>query len=115
MPTCSHAPAHTHAHTHTHTAQHRGSISAEHGLGFKKAQFIYHSKSPEAVRMMREIKRVFDPKVHVHHNIIIDSLVPRLHSFFRLKVKPGNKVTILTPFQGVWGEVGAYGYVTMCK
>jgi len=44
-------------------ARHRGSISAEHGLGFKKAQFIHYSKSPEAVKLMKDIKRVFDPKV----------------------------------------------------
>ena len=44
-------------------AAQRGSISAEHGLGFKKAQYIHYSKPPEAVRLMKEIKRIFDPKV----------------------------------------------------
>ena len=48
---------------HPSTAAQRGSISAEHGLGFKKAQYIHYSKSTEALRLMREIKRVFDPKV----------------------------------------------------
>jgi FAD/FMN-containing dehydrogenase len=43
------------------TAKHRGSISAEHGLGMLKAQYIYHSKSREAVEMMRRIKSLFDP------------------------------------------------------
>lgn len=39
----------------------RGSISAEHGLGFKKRQFIYHSKSTSAVKTMQQIKKIFDP------------------------------------------------------
>ncbi|XP_005110364.1 D-2-hydroxyglutarate dehydrogenase, mitochondrial [Aplysia californica] len=43
-------------------SQQRGSVSAEHGLGFKKRDFIYHSKSPAAVRLMATIKRALDPK-----------------------------------------------------
>ncbi|XP_053388422.1 D-2-hydroxyglutarate dehydrogenase, mitochondrial-like, partial [Mercenaria mercenaria] len=43
-------------------AKYRGSISAEHGLGFKKRQFIYHSKSRSAVTVMKNIKGIFDPK-----------------------------------------------------
>lgn len=31
------------------TSKHRGSISAEHGIGLMKANKIYYSKSPEAV------------------------------------------------------------------
>ncbi|XP_065903226.1 D-2-hydroxyglutarate dehydrogenase, mitochondrial-like [Dysidea avara] len=44
------------------TAKHRGSISPEHGLGFKKSKYIYHSKSKEAVTLMEDIKKLFDPK-----------------------------------------------------
>ena len=43
-------------------AQHRGSVSAEHGLGLKKRQFIYHSKTPSAVSLMATIKRAVDPQ-----------------------------------------------------
>lgn len=46
-----------------YTAKHKGSISAEHGLGFKKSQYIYHSKSKEAVDIMKDLKQLFDPKV----------------------------------------------------
>lgn len=42
-------------------AEHNGSISAEHGLGFKKRNFIYHSKTESAVRVMSQMKRVMDP------------------------------------------------------
>lgn len=47
-------------------AKHRGSISAEHGLGFKKANYIHYSKSPEAVHLMKQIKNVFDPMVKLY-------------------------------------------------
>ncbi|XP_030312172.1 D-2-hydroxyglutarate dehydrogenase, mitochondrial [Calypte anna] len=44
------------------TARHKGSISAEHGLGFKKKQFLEYSKPREAVVLMQRFKAMFDPK-----------------------------------------------------
>jgi len=44
------------------TAKYRGSISAEHGLGFKKRNYIGFSKSQAAVNIMHSIKQVFDPQ-----------------------------------------------------
>ncbi|XP_010166217.1 D-2-hydroxyglutarate dehydrogenase, mitochondrial-like, partial [Antrostomus carolinensis] len=44
------------------TARHNGSISAEHGLGFKKKQFIQYSKPSEAVFLMQRFKAMLDPK-----------------------------------------------------
>lgn len=43
------------------TSKHRGSISAEHGLGLMKAEKIYYSKSSESVRVMAFIKKLLDP------------------------------------------------------
>ena len=43
------------------TAGHRGSISAEHGLGRMKADCIGYSKPPLAVDLMRQMKQVLDP------------------------------------------------------
>jgi FAD/FMN-containing dehydrogenase len=40
----------------------KGSISAEHGLGFKKRDYIRFSKSEKAVQVMQQIKKSFDPK-----------------------------------------------------
>ena len=40
----------------------RGSISAEHGVGLLKRDFLSYSRSPEEIALMRELKRVFDPK-----------------------------------------------------
>ncbi|NXL53672.1 D2HDH protein, partial [Podilymbus podiceps] len=44
------------------TARYNGSISAEHGLGFKKKQFIQYSKRREAVFLMQRFKAMLDPK-----------------------------------------------------
>ncbi|XAR57934.1 D-2-hydroxyglutarate dehydrogenase [Bertholletia excelsa] len=43
------------------TSKHRGSISAEHGLGLMKANKIHYSKSPETVHLMASIKKLLDP------------------------------------------------------
>jgi len=42
--------------------KHRGSISAEHGLGQLKARKILYSRSAEEVKWMKQIKQTFDPK-----------------------------------------------------
>ncbi|XP_078266731.1 D-2-hydroxyglutarate dehydrogenase, mitochondrial [Rhinoraja longicauda] len=44
------------------TAQYYGSISAEHGLGFKKKDLIYFSKPRVAVQIMQQMKAILDPK-----------------------------------------------------
>uniref|UniRef100_A0A8C8IYZ2 D-2-hydroxyglutarate dehydrogenase, mitochondrial n=1 Tax=Oncorhynchus tshawytscha TaxID=74940 RepID=A0A8C8IYZ2_ONCTS len=44
------------------TARFQGSISAEHGLGLKKRNYIYYSKASLAVALMGNIKIMLDPK-----------------------------------------------------
>jgi D-2-hydroxyglutarate dehydrogenase len=39
----------------------RGSVSAEHGLGLKKRDYIEYTKSPTSVHWMRRMKKLFDP------------------------------------------------------
>ncbi|KAI5450350.1 D-lactate ferricytochrome c oxidoreductase [Naganishia albida] len=43
-------------------AEERGSISAEHGLGVMKAPYIGYSKSPTSIELMKQVKKMFDPK-----------------------------------------------------
>lgn len=43
------------------TASHKGSISAEHGLGVMKAPYLHYSKSPESIALMKQVKNLFDP------------------------------------------------------
>ncbi|KAJ1742051.1 D-lactate ferricytochrome c oxidoreductase [Coemansia sp. RSA 1086] len=40
---------------------HRGSISAEHGIGLMKRDYLKYSKSPPMIDYMKRIKAVFDP------------------------------------------------------
>jgi len=43
------------------TSEQKGSISAEHGMGFKKRNYMHFSKCPAAIQSMHQIKQVFDP------------------------------------------------------
>ncbi len=43
-------------------SRHRGSISAEHGIGTLKKPFLPLSRSPEEIALMRAIKSAMDPK-----------------------------------------------------
>ncbi|KIK81032.1 hypothetical protein PAXRUDRAFT_833144 [Paxillus rubicundulus Ve08.2h10] len=42
-------------------ASHKGSVSAEHGIGAMKAHALHYSKSDVSIEWMRKIKQVFDP------------------------------------------------------
>ncbi|MBE2251111.1 MAG: FAD-binding oxidoreductase [Myxococcus sp.] len=41
---------------------HRGSISAEHGIGLLKRDFLSYSRTPVELALMRALKQTFDPK-----------------------------------------------------
>jgi D-2-hydroxyglutarate dehydrogenase len=42
-------------------ATHRGSISAEHGIGLMKKDKLHYSKSHASIKLMTDIKKLFDP------------------------------------------------------
>lgn len=42
-------------------AKYRGSISAEHGVGTHKPEFLHLSKSANAITLMQQMKRMMDP------------------------------------------------------
>ncbi len=42
-------------------SEHRGSISAEHGIGSLKKAFLHLSRSPEEIALMRTLKHAMDP------------------------------------------------------
>ncbi|XP_059048288.1 D-2-hydroxyglutarate dehydrogenase, mitochondrial-like [Achroia grisella] len=39
----------------------KGSISAEHGIGFRKPEYLHYSKDETALQMMRDLKNLMDP------------------------------------------------------
>jgi FAD/FMN-containing dehydrogenase len=40
----------------------RGSVSAEHGIGLHKREFLHHSRSPAELALMRSLKTAMDPR-----------------------------------------------------
>lgn len=44
-----------------YTSKLKGSISAEHGIGFLKKDYLHFSKNPVAIDWMRDMKKLFDP------------------------------------------------------
>ena len=50
------------------TAMRGGSVSAEHGLGYDKAKYIYFSKRRQSVAIMRQLKRTLDPNCILNPN-----------------------------------------------
>ena len=40
----------------------KGSISAEHGVGFHKRNYLHYSRSRAAVDMMKRLKHLLDPR-----------------------------------------------------
>ena len=51
----------------------RGSISAEHGIGLLKKEFLPHSVSPEALALMRTVKAALDPNGILNPGKVIDA------------------------------------------
>ena len=48
-------------HVFKEVARHRGSISAEHGVGLHKPNHLHLQKSPAILEIYRNLKKVFDP------------------------------------------------------
>ncbi len=49
-----------------------GSISAEHGVGLLKKDYLHYSRAPLEIEIMRQIKRVFDPQGIMNPGKIFD-------------------------------------------
>lgn len=44
-----------------YVSQQRGSVSAEHGIGFKKTKYLGYSKHKSAIELMGKIRKMMDP------------------------------------------------------
>jgi D-2-hydroxyglutarate dehydrogenase len=54
------------------TRKMNGSVSAEHGIGVLKKKYLPLNKTPEALAMMRHIKKVFDPQNILNPSKVFD-------------------------------------------
>jgi FAD/FMN-containing dehydrogenase len=52
---------------------HRGSISAEHGIGLLKKEFLPYTRTPREIELMRDIKRAFDPLGLLNPGKVLDA------------------------------------------
>ncbi|MBS3805032.1 MAG: FAD-binding oxidoreductase [Oleiphilaceae bacterium] len=52
--------------------RYRGSVSAEHGVGMTKKDYLRYTRSPEEIDYMRAIKQVFDPNRVINPGKIFD-------------------------------------------
>ncbi len=57
-----------------------GSISAEHGVGLLKKDYLHYSRSPLEIEIMRQIKLAFDPEGIMNPGKIFDSTKPKAYS-----------------------------------
>jgi len=53
-------------------SSHRGSISAEHGVGTIKKKYLHHSQTPASIELMKLIKRAIDPKNIMNPGKVVD-------------------------------------------
>ena len=53
--------------------KHKGSISAEHGVGLLKKDYLGYSRSPEEIAILRSIKRMLDPLGIMNPGKILDA------------------------------------------
>ena len=53
--------------------RHGGSISAEHGVGLLKKEYLQYSRSALEIEIMRQVKRVFDPRGIMNPGKIFDA------------------------------------------
>ena len=53
-----------------------GSVSAEHGVGLLKKEFLHYSRSAEEIALMKAIKRLFDPDLILNPGKVVDMDIP---------------------------------------
>jgi FAD/FMN-containing dehydrogenase len=52
--------------------KHHGSISAEHGVGLLKKDYLGYSRSPEELALLKSLKRTLDPNNTLNPGKIVD-------------------------------------------
>ena len=53
-------------------AKYEGSVSAEHGVGLLKKDYLHYSRSSLELELMKQIKKVFDPNAILNPGKLFD-------------------------------------------
>jgi FAD/FMN-containing dehydrogenase/Fe-S oxidoreductase len=66
--------------------QFKGSLSAEHGVGIARTEYMREQLGDELLGVMREIKRIFDPESIFNPGKIFEVGIPRLREAVRQRI-----------------------------
>ena len=53
-------------------ANYQGSVSAEHGIGLEKKEWLSQSRSDAEIAVMQQLKNTFDPKRLLNAGVVVD-------------------------------------------
>ena len=87
--------------------QFKGSLSAEHGVGIARTEYMREQLGDELLGVMREIKRIFDPKSIFNPGKIFEVGIPRLREAVRHRIdnhlRENFRRPLEVPFEPVLG------------
>ncbi len=78
-----------------------GSLAAEHGVGFARAEYMPDHLGPELTEATREIKRLFDPRGLLNPGKVLPDGVHRIDT--HLRYGAGHQIEL--PFEPVFGFI----------
>src|SRR2546429_4021475 len=90
--------------------QFKGSLSAEHGVGIARTEYMREQLGDELLGLMREIKRTFDPKNIFNPGKIFEVRIPRLRKAVRHRIDNHLRENFTRPLELPFEPVLAFAF-----
>jgi Fe-S oxidoreductase/FAD/FMN-containing dehydrogenase len=90
--------------------QFKGSLSAEHGVGIARTEYMRDQLGDELLGVMREIKRTFDPKNIFNPGKIFEVGIPRLREAVRHRIDNHLREDFTRPLELPFEPVLAFAF-----
>jgi Fe-S oxidoreductase len=90
--------------------QFKGSLSAEHGVGIARTEYMRDQLGDELLGVMREIKRTFDPKNIFNPGKIFEVGIPRLREAVRHRIDNHLRENFTRPLELPFEPVLAFAF-----